>query len=156
VRNGRYWARTSVSRHSRNRFAHFANGFAQCRRSRLPVAAHARAAAAAGRYEPVPISDGELIAEAVLVARAQGANPHTLRKYELHLHHYGDYLHSARRHTLLTARRKDVAMFLAHLCELGGQRPHPARRAWQKGILSHGSTEEVSAGVDRARDSSGA
>ena len=78
------------------------------------------------------IRDWELIAEAVLVARAQDTNPRTIAKYELHHGHFANYLASARRQSLLTARRKDVPMFLAHLCEPGGGRPHRARRvcAW--------------------------
>jgi hypothetical protein len=36
------------------------------------------------------ISDWELIAEAVLVARAQDTNPRTIAKYELHLGHFAD------------------------------------------------------------------
>ena len=85
-----------------------------------------------------------LSAEAVLVARAQDTNPRTIAKYELHLGHFANYLASARRQSLLTAGRKDVAMFLAHLCEPGGERPHQARRvcAWcaQQGFPTAGPT----------------
>ena len=48
------------------------------------------------------IRDWELIAEAVLVARAQDINARTIAKYELHLGHYADYLASARRRTLVS------------------------------------------------------
>jgi hypothetical protein len=91
--DGRYGARTSVPRH-------FANHFAQ---SAEPPANHAGEPNLAHFDGLSPahgisvVRDWDLIAEAVLVARAQDTNPRTLAKYELHLGHFADYLASARR-----------------------------------------------------------
>jgi integrase len=72
------------------------------------------------------LTNEQLIAEAIEVNHA-GISDKSLRRYEDHLVHFGQYLASAHGRTFYTAQRKHVRLFMNHLEREGGQKPHRSR-----------------------------
>lgn len=73
------------------------------------------------------LSDGQLIAEAMLVNHAEVGKSDTLKEYRRLLEHFSEYLGSGYEATFYTARRKHVLMFMGHLEKQGGKKPDESR-----------------------------
>lgn len=69
-----------------------------------------------------------LIEEAIAVNHGQVTKPATLERYQDHLAHFDAYLASVHRVSMVGAKRKHVALFMAHLEKRGGENPHEARK----------------------------
>jgi integrase len=72
------------------------------------------------------LSDEQLIAEAIEVNHRK-VSEKTQERYRDHLIHFSDYLASVHGIDFYGARRKHVALFMAHLEKKGGAKPHSAR-----------------------------
>jgi integrase len=73
------------------------------------------------------LSNEQLIAEAVLVNHAHVGKDTTRNEYRGFLVHFSQYLASVHGKTLYTAKRKHVLLFMAHLGQQGGKKPHDSR-----------------------------
>lgn len=73
------------------------------------------------------LSDEQLIAEAILVNHASVGKEATREEYRGFLIHFSQYLASVHGESLYGAKRKHVLLFLAHLEQKGGSKPHESR-----------------------------
>lgn len=73
------------------------------------------------------ITDEQLIAEAVLVNHASVGKAETREEYRGYLKHFSQYLSSVHGENFYTAKRKHVLLFMAHLEQKGGPKPHESR-----------------------------
>ncbi|HYQ78811.1 MAG TPA: tyrosine-type recombinase/integrase [Solirubrobacterales bacterium] len=73
------------------------------------------------------LTDKQLIAEAILVNHAGVGKEETREEYRGFIEHFSQYIQSVHGKTLYTVKRKHVLLFMAHLEQKGGLKPHDSR-----------------------------
>jgi integrase len=73
------------------------------------------------------LANEQLIAESIEINHASIGKPKTLERYRKHLVHFSQYLASVHGVSFYEAKRKHVRLFMGHLEQPGGERPHDSR-----------------------------